>query len=222
MCVEVECEEDDLDETPVRYEMMSDDEARLYEGDLIEVEVGSDRFMLELVEVSDNETAVFALYANYEDYLDGDDICDDEGVGLGDTGQDICDEELDLDLEVVDDTDYFVEISTGEDFNFVQYFVQEGKEFTGSGCEVDMEIDKETSNFYPPIGEQLEGKKFRMLGELTTIDEVDVSGLTLSIEFDGDDYDLEDGDTVELDGDDYTVDIRFTDWGVDRIVVEPD
>ncbi len=221
-CIETECEETNLDETPVRYELFSDNEITLYEGDLVEVEVGSDRFMLELVEVPDNESAVFALYANYEDYLDNDEVCDDEGVGLGDTSQDICGEDLDLDLDVVDDTDFFVEISTGEDFNAVQYFVQEGTEYTGSGCEVDKEVEQETSLFYPPLSVPMEGESFRMLGELTDIDEVDVAGGVLSIDFDGDNYDLEDGDTVELDGIDYQVDIRFTDWGIDRIIVEPD
>ncbi|MCP4647963.1 MAG: hypothetical protein GY852_09580 [bacterium] len=221
-CVETECEEDDMDETPVRYEIFSDNEATLYEDDLIEVEVGSDKFMLELKSVPNNGSAIFALYASYADYLDNDDICEDEGIDLGQTDQEVCNEDLELDLDVVEDGDKYVEISTGEDFNFVQYYVREGKTYDGSGCEADEEIDQETSNFYPPLSAEMDGKEFKMLGELADIDAVDVSGETLSLEFDGDDYDLEDGDTVDLDGDDYQVDLRFTDSGIDRIVAEPD
>jgi len=223
-CIEVECESEDMDEVPVRYEIFSDNEMLLFEGDLVEVEVGSDRFMLELMEVIDNETAEFVLYDSYADYLDSDESCSGTELELGDTGQDICGEDLDLSLDVVvEDGDKYVEISTGEDFNAVQYFVQEGTEYTGSGCEVDEEIEQETSWFFPPLTDMMDGKDFRMLGELAEIDEVDVVGEKISFELDNEDYnDFEDGDTVELDGEDYQVDVHFTSSGIDRIVVEPD
>jgi len=221
-CVEQQCEEEDMDEEPVRYEMMSDDEAKLYEGDLIEVEVGSDKFMLELVEILDNETVEFVLYESYADYLDSDESCSGTELNLGDDEQDVCGESVDLSLDAIEEGDGYVEISTGEDFNFVQYYVWRGTTYSGSGCPDDV-IDRETSSFHPPIGEQLEGEKFKILGEYATIDTVDVSGETITFEFEGEDYDeFGDRDTVEFDGVDYEIRLYFNDAGVYKIIVQED
>ena len=221
-CVEQECTEEDIDMAPTRYEIFSDDEAKLYAGEVIEVEVGGDKFILKLVGATGNDSAEFVLYDTYADYLDGDESCSVTELEAGDTGQEVCGEELDLSLDAVNDTDNFVEITTGEDFNFIQYIVLEGTTYEGSGCPDD-EIDKETSNFYPPLSEVHETKKFKLLGQLATLDEVDVPGQTISFKFDGTTYDdFKDRDVFEYDDVEYEMRLYFNDAGLYKIVIQED
>ncbi|MFP3949485.1 MAG: Kazal-type serine protease inhibitor family protein [Candidatus Micrarchaeia archaeon] len=220
-CVEEECEEEDFASDPQRYRIYHDDEVKLFGGELIELEEESNKFLLELKDVPDNESAIFALYESYGDYLDNDDICDNRKVELGNTSQDICGEDADLDLEVVNDSDNFVEIKTGNDFNFVQYRVLEGTTYDGSGCPDDV-IEKETSHFYPYLDEDREGDTIKVLNEEAEIVSISLEDEEITIELDGDEIDLEDGSTFECNDNDYEVDIDFEDEGISELVVEKD
>ena len=222
-CVELQCEVEELNEGPTRYEIKSSNSATIYDGDLIEVEVGDDRFMLELVGISDNETVEFALYESYEDYLEGNEICDDDEMNLGQTSQEICDEDIDLDLEGIDDDEEWVEIKTGDTFNYVQYYSTEGTVYEGdAGCPAD-EIE-ETSYFYPSLSKEIEGDKIKILGKNSKIDDIDYDDEILSLEFDDEDYELEDGDKIELDDTlEFEVALKFTEFGtIYKMVVESD
>lgn len=221
-CVEESCEGDDFDDEPARYEIYHSNSITLYEDDLVEVEVGSDRFMLELYRVHDSENVTFALYQDYADYLDDEPDCDDEDLKDGDSGADVCGEDLELEVEAVDSSDDFAEISTDEDFNVVQYYTDEGTQYSGSGCPDDV-IEWEESYFYPYISDSMSGKEFMLLGEEVEILEVDMGDEILTVEFDGDEIELEEGESFEFNDEDYEVTkLHFTDGGVYRLIVELD
>gem|GEM_PF-659038 len=222
-CVEELCEEEDLDETPVRYELFHQGTITLYEGDAVELEADGTKYMLELTSTSGDNTSVFALYENFEDYDEGDDLCGSgEGeMELDNETDDLCGEEVNLKLDGVDDEEGYVTISSNDDFNVVQYLSQEGKTYDGSGCPDDV-IEEETSFFYPALTSEFEDEKFNMLNLEAQIDEIDLAQETLSITFDGDDLDLEDGDVFEYDSVDYEIKLDFNSAGLYKIVVMED
>lgn len=228
-CVVVECEEEttDIDDEDERYEIDDfggSDKLRLYKGSSVEI---NDEMFLRLYQVSGSE-ATFRLYLDYEDLIGNDDECD-VVIEEGNSDDDICGESTGtIEVDTVDDGDDYADIYLDE-YTASQYYSQQGErvEYSGSGsCPDDEDIISDYSAFFYPYldtdsgGLDLDGRRFRLFGMYATIDDIDSN--TLSFEFDGDDYDLEDGDTFEYNDREYSVNLVFNDGGVSRLELELD
>jgi hypothetical protein len=228
-CVVLECskDEDSFSETDVRFRISqfgSSKKLRLYADDAVEIE---DEMFLELTSVSGTQ-ATFKLYNDFADYEDNDDICSDS-ADENDTITDMCGESIgDLEIDAVDDGDDYADIFLDE-FAVTEYYTGDGDDvqWFGPACTEDDEkiYDRLDMYFYPYIdtdssGLNLDGRDFKIFGLNAEIVDIDTGDNIFSIEIDGDDYDLEDGEDFEYNGRDYEVDLYFNDGGLYRVLVE--
>jgi hypothetical protein len=226
-CVTVECakNETDYDDEDERHEIAAfddSDELRLYSGNAVEI---NDGMFLLLDSVSGNEST-FKLYLTFQDLLDDDDECS-ETIEEGDTANDLCGENTgDVEVNEVNDTDEYADINVDE-YYATQYYTQTGMvtDWTEkTQCPDDeVEFDEYEADFYPYIDTQssglnLDGKKFVIFNGLAEIVEIDET--TLTFEFDGDEYGLEDGDIFEYLNEEYDVTLVFNDAGLERFALE--
>jgi hypothetical protein len=229
-CRNIECAVNltSVDEEDVRREVREfddSDELTLFEGQAVEIRDG---MFLELVSVTGN-TSSFNLYLTYEDMVDNDEECN-EDIDEGDSIGDLCDENTgDVDVNEVDDSEGFAQINL-EEYYAVQYYTQDGtiKNWTDKAqCADDEEsFDNHVSEFYPYLdtdsgGLNLDGKKFRLFGTDAEIVEIDAEGAVITIEVDGDEIELQDGDEFEYRGEDYeVVTMVFNDGGLSKLEIE--
>jgi hypothetical protein len=227
-CREVECEENttDLDETDERHQIASFDDADelvLHVGEAVEV---NDGLFLKLQSVSGNSTT-FRLYENYADFSDGDQLCS-VTIAAGDSEDDICSENSGtVEVLSVNDSTDSAELSI-EEYYAVEIYSLVGTRTDWTDDPIcpddEEEYDSFTAAFYPYLdtaasGLDLEGKKFTLFDTLAIINEITDTSIT--IELDGDDYELEDGDEFEYKGQDYEATLDFNDGGLFKFEADP-
>jgi hypothetical protein len=212
-CVEVECngDEQNLDEDVLNwFQFKTASSLTLYEGEKAMVD---DDFYVSLdsVDGSDgDETAAFTIYNK-----DGDDVdsCD---LGNGDETNDLCGEGISLEVTDANTSAGYAKIRG--DLAYLQIYTQDGTvtTYTGTGCTQEDEygIDVEASAFYP----KLVASTVKILGSSYRV--TAVGNETVTIEIDGDDEVIGDGDTVEINNKDYTFSLDFSDYGLVGWVVE--
>ena len=214
----------EVEDQRYQIESFGSDEVRIYERTAVEID---DDMFLEVYSVS-SSSATLRLYEDYEEYLDGDELCT-EIIDEGDDITDMCGENTDvITVNEVDSSNDYADIEL-EGFRVVQYFTDEGYEsewIGGAGCPDDEQVlTKQTSIFYPHLDTNsgrldLEGNRIRFLDRYADI--VDVDEDTFSIEFQAEDYDLQDGDEFEYNDRTYNVDLLFHDGGLKRIILTLD
>jgi len=216
---------DDLSESDIRYQMSSyssSHDLTLYSGNAIEI---NDGMFLKLYSVSSNSTT-FRLYQNYKKFKSSDQICSFT-LYEGTPENDLCSENTGT-IEVTDiaysDSKAVMNI---DEFYAIQYHTQNGIEtfYAGSGCPSDtIEFDSYSALFYPYADTSssdmnLEGKKFKILGALATLN--DVTSDSVNFNIGSTEYDVSDADTIKYEGVNYRVDLVFNDGGLSRIDIEP-
>jgi len=221
LCRTAQCQktEDQIDETDTRQQIAAFDDAdvlKMYVGDVVEI---NDEMFLKLYQVSGNKST-FRLYADYEALMDGDQLCS-TAIEEGNDDNDLCDENTGtIEVDTVDDSSDFAEIVL-EEYYATQYYSEEGliTDWTDSAvCPDDTtEFDSHVSYFYPYLdtvssGLNLDSKKFKLFGLDAKITEV--TDDTFTFELDGDEYEVQDGDTIEYLNQDYDVNLQFTDGGL--------
>ncbi|MFH0884533.1 MAG: Kazal-type serine protease inhibitor [Candidatus Micrarchaeota archaeon] len=227
-CQTVQCAENltDIDDTDERYNIASYDDADelvLRVGEIVEI---NDEFMVKLYSVSGN-TSTFRMYENYAALKDNDHLCS-FSLDAGEDDNDFCSENTET-IEVLDvnDSDDFAELSIGE-YHAVQYYDQEGSvsDWTNNPiCPDDETVyDLFKAEFYPHLdtstsGLDLESKKFEIFD--TTAKIIEVTSDTVTIELDGEEYELESGDEFSYLGQDYEATLTFNDGGLIKFNAEP-
>lgn len=212
-CVEIECIDDDhpIDEDVLNwFPFKTVSSLTIYEGD--KALVDDDYYVaLDTVDGTDGaETATFTIYGR-----DGDDIgsCD---LDNGDETNDLCGEGLSLEITDANITEGYAKIRG--DLAYLQIFTQDGTitTYTGTGCtqEDEYDITVETAEFYPKVI----ASTIKMLGGSYKV--TAVGNETVTIEIDGDDEVIEDGDVVEIDNQDYTFSLDFSDYGLVGWIIE--
>jgi hypothetical protein len=230
-CTELECtkEVDNFQNEDIRYEIEdfgSSELLRMHVGDIVELD---DDLILKLYSVSGNES-IWRLYLDYEDYLDNDMECS-ETIDEGDTNNDMCGENTgDIEVDTVNDGDDYADVYL-DTFYVTQYYNEEGSlaDWTDKAACPDDEIvyAEYDSYFYPYVdtessGLNLDGKTFRLFNRSAKFVNVDVGGDSIEFDFDGDNYELDDGDTFEYDNIDYQIRLYFNDDGLYRMLVKLD
>lgn len=191
----------------------------LYEGEKALLTVGSKKYYIGLDLISENTTTL-TLYSNKSEE---DDICS-EDVDV-DEEIDMCEDD-DIDDATIEVTEVDEEEGTAKikgKVAFLEVTEQDGKKYTytGTGCPDDeLNLESETNLFYPRLDESVVGSSIKLAGTAYKVKGVDTEDGVLTLEIDGDDEDIEDGDEVELDGVDYTFTIEFGDNGITRIDIE--
>lgn len=219
-CVASQCTattKDLSDDADVRTSLKTGTSITLYEGEQVEVSKGSTKYYLSLDSVS-GDTATLILYK-----ANGDNICS-EDITANDSNDDLCSKGISVDVNEVG-SDY---AKLGVSYSAVQITTEEGtrKTYTGTGCPADNStITKETSEFYPRFdidsGLNLgSSKKIVFLGVLSKVTALDLDTGTLTLDFNGDSVDLQDGDTLKYNKITYTISLGIDDNGLHEIVVE--
>jgi hypothetical protein len=226
-CRAVQCEENttDLDKTDQRQAIASfdsGDEITLRAGESVEV---NDEMILKLYSVGEN-TTTFRLYKDYEAFKASDQLCS-VNIAAGDDKDNLCSKNSGL-VEVlsVNDSENTAELAI-EEYYAAEYYDMIGSvtQWTDNpSCPSDtMSLERFDAEFYPFLATSsnldLEGKKFRLFETLVFIREVTDSSIT--IELDGDEFELEDGDNFEYFGEDYEADLTFNDEGLTRFRAQP-
>jgi len=227
-CRAVSCQENTtpLDESNKRHAIASfdsGDDITLAVGESVEVNNG---MILKLYSVGSN-TTTFRLYEDYEAFKNSDHLCS-VNIASGDDKDNICSENSGL-VEVlsVDDSEDTAELSI-EEYYAVEFYDVEGTatDWTDNPvCQEDsISFDWFDAEFYPFLATtstslDLENKKFVLFETLVVINEVTDTSIT--IEIDGDDYELEDGDDFTYNDEEYTADLTFNDDGLTRFRAEP-
>ncbi len=223
-CREGDCFEDrdDLSEENQRYQIEeSDDEVRLYENDVLELDGD---YILVLDDVGSNLD--FLLYEDYDEYSDKNEICE-FSMDEDDNITDPCDENVG-DIETGTIGSDYAEV-TVESFKIVQYIDTVGYESTWSGSSVcpddSVVMTEQTSDFLPYLetsgsGIDLSNEKFRFLDDFAYIDEMEDDGIRL--EFDGENYYFQDNDVFTYGEFEYKIDITFNERGISRIKLTKD
>jgi hypothetical protein len=230
-CNELECQQDvdNFNNDHIRYEIEdfgSSELLRLHQGDIVELD---DDLILRLYSVSGNDS-VFRLYLDYEDFKDNDMECT-ETIEAGDTENDMCGENTgDIEVVTVNDSEDYAEVYL-DDFFVTQYYSEEGSlsDWTDkAACPDDEVVYAEYDSYFHPYldtvssGLNLDGQVFKLFNRSAELVDVDVGDDRIEFEFDGDDYELEDGDNFEYEGEDYEISLYFNDRGLYRMLVELD
>ncbi len=174
-------------------------------------------------------STTFRLYQDYADWKDDDELCSFT-LDEGDSDDDFCGENVvQVTLDSSDNSTDSVELTVDE-YYAVQFYSQAGlvEDWTDNPvCPDDIEeYDSYVAEFYPYLdtessGLNLDGKKFKLFGTDAEIVDVDTAGLLLTFEVDGDEFEVEDGDSFEYRGTDYDVNLIFGDGGLERFEAEP-
>jgi hypothetical protein len=212
-CIEIECIGDDqnLDEDVLNwFRFKTASSLTIYEGEKIMVE-DNNYVGLDSVSGSDGaETVTFTVYNR-----DGDDVgsCD---LDNGEETNDLCGEGIGLEVTDANITEGYARLR-GE-IAYLQIYTQDGTitTYTGLGCtkEDEYDIDVESSAFYP----RMVAATVKMLGASYKV--VAFTNETVTIEIDGDDEVIGDGDVVEIDNTDYAFSLDFSDYGLVGWVIE--
>jgi hypothetical protein len=212
-CVEIECDGDgqNLDEDALNwFAFKAASSLTLYEGEKALVD---DDYYVSLDSVSGSdggETAAFTIYNR-----DGDEV-DSCGLDNGEETDDLCSEGLSLEVTDANTTDGFAKIRG--DLGYLQIYTQDGTitAYTGTGCtqEDEYDISVETSEFHP----RLATSTVKMLGGSYRV--TAIGNASVTIEIDGDDEAIEDGDEVEINNKDYTFSLDFSDYGLVGWIIE--
>lgn len=221
-CTELECvkETDNFDNRDIRYEIEnfgSSEKLRMYVGDLVEL---NDDIILRLYSVSGTD-ATFRLYLDYDDFKDSDLECSDT-IAEGDILNDMCGENTgDIEVDLVNDSEEFADVFIDE-FFVTQYYSEEGSlaDWTDkSACPDDELLYADyDSYFYPHLDTEsaelnLDGSNFRLFNRSAELLSIDAGSETIEFDFEGDNFELEDGDTFEYEGVDYEMRLYFNDGG---------
>ncbi|MCI0504155.1 Kazal-type serine protease inhibitor family protein [Candidatus Micrarchaeota archaeon] len=228
-CRAVQCAENTtaLDEEVRKHTIASYDS-----GDEITLRVGdavgmNDGMILKLYSMSGNSTT-FRLYEDYEAYKDGDQLCS-ATIASGDDKDNLCGESTGLvEVLAVNDSEDTAELAI-EDYYAVEYYFVEGTlaDWTDNPACPDDEImfDRLDAVFYPYLatssgGMNLDNKKFVMFDTLATIRDVDSPSITF--ELDGEEFEVESGDSFSYLGNDYEATLNFNDDGLIRFRAVPE
>ncbi|MEW6722961.1 MAG: Kazal-type serine protease inhibitor [Candidatus Micrarchaeota archaeon] len=226
-CRPVECavNQTNVDDEDKRQQLQSyddGDELRLYAGQAVEI---NDQMFLKVQSVGPNSTS-FRVYLDYEALLDDDEECT-ATIDEGDSDDDLCGEDTGtIEVNAVDDSEDFADISIDEYYATV-YYTQQGvvRDWTDKPACLDDEasFDEYVGIFYPYLDTNnsmlnLDGKKFKLFDTDAEIIEVGTDSFT--IEVDGDEVELEDGDTFEYKDEDYEVTLEFNEGGLERFELQ--
>jgi hypothetical protein len=201
------------------------DELKIYENEVVEI---NDGMFLKLDSLSGNQTT-FKLYKTYTKMKDDNDECSVD-INAGDTENDLCGESTgDVEVGVVNDSGNYAYVTLQEYFAS-QYYSQEGsiKNWTDNvQCHDDEEsYDTYSAEFYPHIdtvssGLNLDGRKIKLFSVDARI--VEVTGDTMTLEIDGDNTELSEGDVFTYRDQDYRVlTMEFSDGGLTLLEIELD
>ncbi|MDD5096573.1 MAG: hypothetical protein PHY95_03605 [Candidatus ainarchaeum sp.] len=212
-CVEINCIDDDesLDGDDLNwFQFKTASSLTIYVGENAMVD---DDYYVRLDDVGGTEGAETATFTIYD--RDGDDVdtCD---LDNGDETNDLCGEGISLEVSDASIDDEYARIRG--DVAYLQVYTQDGTitTYTGLGCTKgdEYDIDVETSEFYP----KLVASTVKMLGGSYKV--TAISNETVTIEIDGDDEVIEDGDEVEINDQDYTFSLEFSDYGLVGWIIE--
>ncbi len=227
-CRTVECTEvvTNIDEANKRYNIANyddTDELFLHVGEVVEI---NDEFLVKLYSISGN-TSTFRMYENYQALKDNDHLCA-FSLDDGDSDNDFCGENTEtIEILSVNDSEDMVELSIGE-YHAVQFYTQEGSisDWTDNPiCPDDETVyDLYKSEFYPYLDTSashldLEGKRFDIFD--TTARIIDVSSDTVTIELDGEEFELGTGDRFDYLGQGYRATLTFNDGGLFKFDARP-
>lgn len=227
LCRTAQCQKTDeeIDETDTRYQIAAFDDGdvlRMYVDDAVEI---NDQMFLLLADVDGNEST-FRLYEDYAALQDDDDLCS-VTIEEGEDDNDLCGENTGtVEVDAANESGGFANVVL-EEYYATQYYSEEGliTDWTDNPvCPDDTtEFDSHTTYFYPHIdtessGLNLDGKKFKLFGQDARIKEVTED--TFTFELDGDEYEVEDGDTIEYVDQDYDVTLDFNDGGLYKFTLE--
>lgn len=227
-CREAQCQKDvqATENTDVRYTLTSfgsSTEITMYTGSAIEL---NNKYMVKVYSVTGNKTTL-KLYDTYAKMVDGTARCS-VTIYEGDEEADLCGEDTGtVAVSTVNDADDYAVLSFTKAYVSEYYDLEKTvTDWTDlSVCPDDTEVyDSFEASFFPYLdtessGLDLAGKSIKVFGLSAEI--VEITSDTITVDMDGDEYELQDGETFEYEDQEYEVSLDFNDAGLTKMTLSP-